>query len=247
MKKENYQTPPDTVRLNKFVASAGICSRRKADEHIANGKVTVNGKVIREMGYRVKDKDVVTFDGKVIRPEEDLVYLLLNKPKNTITTMKDERGRRTVMDLVGKVCPQRIFPVGRLDRNTTGLLLFTNDGELAKRLAHPSYSVRKVYHVVLDKPITDAHLNEIRATLQLEDGPAPVDAVSHIEGKGREEVGIEIHIGRNRIVRRIFAHLGYHVDKLDRVIYASLNKKNLPRGRYRFLTKQEIIRLKHLV
>jgi len=244
----NYETPKDTIRLNKYVANAGIASRRKADELIAQGLVKVNGAVVREMGFRVKETDEVQFKDKVIKPVTKMVYFLLNKPKNVITTMKDEKGRKTVMDIMANACEERIFPVGRLDRNTTGLLLFTNDGDLAKKLSHPSYEVRKIYHVILDKPMTDEDLEKIRQTLTLEDGQAPVDKVVFDEAdKSKKSVVITIHIGRNRIVRRIFSHLGYHVEKLDRIYYGGLTKKNLSRGFHRPLTKQEVIMLKHFI
>lgn len=233
------------MRLNKYIAHCGICSRRKAAEYIEQGLVTVNGTVVKEMGHRVMEADVVTYQGKVVKPEQNMVYLLLNKPKHVITTLKDEKGRTTVMDLLKGVVPERIFPVGRLDRATTGLLLLTNDGELAKTLAHPSHEVDKIYHVVLDRPVDPKHLEQIRAGITLEDGPVPVDQVDYVKGAERNEIGIEVHIGRNRIVRRIFEHFKYEVKRLDRTYYAGLTKKKLPRGKYRFLTKQEVIMLKH--
>ena len=237
----------DTTRLNKYMAHCGVASRRACAELIKNGKVTVNGEVVLEPGYRVKAEDVVKYDGKKLRTESKMVYILMNKPKNVITTVSDERGRKTVMDVIGDKVKQRIFPVGRLDRATTGLLILTNDGDLTKKLSHPSHEVKKVYYVSLDKPVLDEHIELIRRGLTLEDGLAPVDGVSHIEGKNKTEVGIEIHIGRNRIVRRIFEHFGYEVLKLDRVYYAGLTKKDLPRGWFRNLSKKEIIMLKHFV
>lgn len=236
----------DTIRLNKYIANAGIASRRKADELIKAGNVTVNGELVVAMGYRVKETDEVRFQGKIVKPETNKVYLLLNKPKNTITTAHDPQGRKTVMDIVGKACKERIYPVGRLDRQTTGLLMFTNDGDLAKKLSHPSYKVKKIYHTTLNKPVSNEHLQMISEGLELEDGKAEVDAVYHIQGE-KSVVGIEIHIGKNRIVRRIFEHLGYEVMLLDRVYYGGLTKKNLPRKRYRFLSEQEVIMLKHFV
>lgn len=233
------------VRLNKFVASAGVCSRRKAADLVKAGKVKVNGKVVKEPFYLVQDFDEVVYNDKVLKQETNKVYLLMNKPKNTITSLSDEKGRKTVMDLIKKDIPERIFPVGRLDFPTTGLLLITNDGDLAKKLAHPSHKVKKFYEVNLDKDITPQDLDKIRKGLTLEDGFAPVIGVDFVRGKTKRDVGIEIHIGRNRIVRRIFAHLGYTVEKLDRTYYAGLTKKDLPRGRYRNLKKQEIIMLKH--
>lgn len=235
------------MRLNKYVAHAGVCSRRQAAEHIKNGQVTVNGKVEPNPAYQVQESDEVRFKGDLIKPEERKVYLLLNKPRGYITTTSDERGRKTVLDLVGKRVPERIFPVGRLDRETTGLLLLTNDGDLAKKLAHPSHEVKKTYHVALDKEVPPEHIEAIKKGLQLEDGPAPVDAANYVRGAGREEVMVELHIGRNRIVRRIFGHLGYEVKRLDRVYYAGLTKKDLPRGFSRHLTEQEIIMLKHFI
>lgn len=234
----------ENMRLNKYIAHAGICSRRKASEHIKNGQVTVNDKVLHEMGYKVQQDDVVKFQGKVVTPTRNHVYILLNKPKNVITTLQDERDRRTVLDFVGDLTNERIYPVGRLDRNTTGLLVLTNDGTFAQRLSHPSFNIKKVYKATLDKPLLPEDLEKIRQTLVLEDGPAPVDAIEY--GPKQNVIGLEIHIGRNRIVRRIFEHLGYVVDKLDRVGYAMLTKKNIPIGKARFLTTQELIILKHL-
>jgi 23S rRNA pseudouridine2605 synthase len=234
----------ENMRLNKYIAHAGICSRRKASEHIENGAVMVNDVVMKEMGYKVQKDDVVKFQGNPVQPTRNHVYILLNKPKNVITTLQDENGRRTILDFVSDLTTERIYPVGRLDRNTTGLLLLTNDGAFAQKLSHPSFGVSKIYKAKLDKPLLPEDLEKIRATLQLEDGPAPVDAIEY--GDNNKTIGIEVHIGRNRIVRRIFEHLGYEVMKLDRVRYASLTKKNIPIGKCRFLTKQEIIILKHL-
>jgi len=235
------------MRLNKYVAHSGICSRRQAADHVKNGLVTVNGEVERSPGYQVQEEDEIRYKGELIKPEERKVYLLLNKPRGYITTTSDDRGRKTVLDLVGDKVPERIFPVGRLDRETTGLLLLTNDGDLAKKLAHPSHEISKFYQVTLDKNVTPEHLDAIRQGLTLEDGPTPVDGVEYIRGKKKDEVGIEIHIGRNRIVRRIFEHLGYEVKRLDRSYYAGLTKKDLPRGFSRHLTEREIIMLKHFV
>ncbi len=233
---------PNLIRLNKYVANSGVCSRRDADVYIASGNVTVNGKTITEMGHKVKREDVVRFDGRLLNPEKK-EYVLLNKPKNFITTTSDEKGRRTVMELVSNASKARLVPVGRLDRNTTGLLLFTNDGDLAKKLTHPKHGVRKIYHVELSKNLKVDDLRKIQAGLTIEDGHVAVDEVSYIENSPKREVGIEIHSGRNRIVRRIFEHLGYDVIKLDRVIFAGLTKKDLPRGHWRHLTKQEVINL----
>ena len=252
-KSEDSKTPVDpaydeeTTRLNKYMAHCGIASRRACAEFIKKGLVNINGKAVLEPGYRVKKGDVIKYNGKTLRPETKMVYILMNKPKNVITTTSDEKGRKTVMDVIGNKVRERIFPVGRLDRATTGLLMLTNDGDLTKKLSHPSHEVKKVYYVSLDKPVLKEHIELIRAGITLEDGLAPVDGVSHIEGKGKTEVGIEIHIGRNRIVRRIFEHFGYQVLKLDRVYYAGLTKKDLPRGWFRNLSKKEIIMLKHFV
>jgi len=234
------------MRLNKYVAHCGIAARRKASEYIKQGLVKVNGEVVTEPGHRVQPKDKVTFKGKPIRLETQKVYILLNKPRNVVTTASDERGRTTVLDLIDETLEVRIFPVGRLDKETTGLLLLTNDGALTKKLSHPSHEVSKFYHVVLDKNVTLKDLEKIKEGLTLEDGEAPVDDVNYITGKDKNEVGIELHIGRNRIVRRIFQHLGYKVKRLDRTYYAGLTKKSLPkRGAYRHLREKEIIMLKH--
>lgn len=234
---------PDEIRLNRYIANAGICSRREADTYIAAGNVTVNGKAVTEMGYKVKRSDDVRFDGKRLNLEKK-EYILLNKPKNFITTTSDEKGRRTVMELISSASNNRLLPVGRLDRNTTGLLLFTNDGDLTKKLTHPKHNVRKIYHVHLDNNLSLGDLHKIEAGLELEDGHISVDSISYIQGAPKREIGVEIHSGRNRIVRRIFEHLGYNVTKLDRVIFAGLTKKDLPRGHWRPLTEQEIINLK---
>lgn len=243
---ESVETPaePEHIRLNRHIANAGVCSRRDADELIKNGEITVNGKVVTEMGYKVQQGDVVKYQGKVLNREK-FVYVLLNKPKDFITTTEDEMGRKTVMDLVKKACKERIFPVGRLDRNTTGILLLTNDGELSKKLTHPSHKVPKVYEVNLDKPLDPEHFDQIKKGIELEDGLAAVDDAV-ILTPDRRYIGLEIHLGRNRIVRRIFESLGYDVLKLDRVSFAGLNKKDLPRGKWRHLDKKEIILLKHL-
>jgi 23S rRNA pseudouridine2605 synthase len=250
--KKTYNKPKPTkvstsegIRLNKYIANAGICSRREADVYIAAGNAQVNDKIVTEMGYKVKEGDVVKFDGAVISPEPKR-YLLLNKPKNYITTMDDERGRKTVMELVAHATKERLYPVGRLDRNTTGLLMFTNDGELTKKLTHPKHQVKKIYHVSLDKKLTLADLQKIAANFMLEGKMVFVDDISYITNEPKTEVGIQIHSGRNRIIRKIFEHFGYKVIKLDRVVFAELTKKNLPRGRFRMLTNQEVINLKML-
>lgn len=230
------------IRLNKYIANSGICSRREADTYIEHGSVSVNGKLVTEMGYKVQPNDVVRFDGSAISPEQKR-YVLLNKPKNYITTMDDERGRKTVMDLVDNATNERIYPVGRLDRMTTGLLLFTNDGELAKKLTHPKHNVRKLYHASLDKKLDLKSLHKLQGDVIIEGRKVFIDAISYIDGEQKTEIGIEIHSGRNRIVRKIFEHVGYKVVKLDRVIFAGLTKKNIPRGRWRELTNQEVINL----
>ena len=235
------------MRLNKYIAHSGSCSRRQAAEHVKNGLVTVNGEVERNPAYQVQPGDLIKFKDQPVRPEERKVYLLLNKPRDVISTVSDDRGRRTVVDLLRGRVEERVFPVGRLDRNTTGLILLTNDGDLAKKLSHPSHKVKKVYHVTLNKTVSQKDLDRISAGIDLEEGKAIVDGVSYIEGKPHNEIGLELHIGWNRIVRRIFEELGYEVERLDRVYFAGLTKKDLPRGYWRRLTKQEVIMLKHFV
>ncbi|WP_299669835.1 pseudouridine synthase [uncultured Polaribacter sp.] len=230
------------IRLNKYIANSGVCSRREADTYIEHGSVEVNGKLVTEMGYKVQPNDTVKFDGTSITPEQKK-YVLLNKPKNYITTMDDDRGRKTVMELIANASKERIYPVGRLDRNTTGLLLFTNDGDLAKKLTHPKHNVRKLYHASLDKKLDLRDLEKLRGEVIIEGRKVFIDAVSYVDGQPKSEIGIEIHSGRNRIVRKIFEHLGYKVNKLDRVIFAELTKKNLPRGRWRELTNLEVTNL----
>lgn len=241
-KKNN---PTGEMRLNRFIANAGVCSRREADTYISAGMVSVNGNIVTELGVKVLPTDEVRFDGTKLNAEKK-VYLLLNKPKDFVTTTEDPHADKIVMDLIKDACTERIYPVGRLDRNTTGLLLFTNDGDLSKRLTHPSHTMKKVYQVSLDKPVTMEHLQQIADGIDLEDGHIVADAISYISNEDKDEVGIEIHSGRNRIVRRIFEHFGYRVKKLDRVLFAGLTKKNLPRGKYRFLTDKEIQFLKML-
>jgi 23S rRNA pseudouridine2605 synthase len=233
----------DAMRLNQYIASSGVCSRREADTYIKSGKITVNGKTVTELGVKVTTQDVVKLEGRKLKPESR-VYILLNKPKNVMTTTEDPHAEKTVMDLVRNACRERIYPVGRLDRNTTGLLLLTNDGTLAKRLSHPSHRNKKIYQVSLDKPVIKDHLRKISEGIDLEDGIMAADTISYIDPDHKEEVGIEIHSGKNRVVRRMFEHLGYKVKKLDRVYYAGLTKKNLPRGKWRFLTNKEVNFLK---
>lgn len=242
--KPQRETDDGLIRLNKYLSNAGICSRREADELIASGVVQVNGKNITEMGFRVKPTDIIKYGGQTLKKER-LVYLILNKPKDYITTSDDPQERRTVLELLQGACKERIYPVGRLDRATTGLLMFTNDGDLTKKLTHPRYGVRKIYHVELDKPAKRVDLDKIAAGIELEDGPIKVDEVSYVgDGADKTQVGVQIHSGRNRIVRRIFEYMGYNVRKLDRVMFGSLTKKDLPRGRWRLLTDAEVGMLK---
>ncbi len=231
--------PNEPIRLNKFMANAGICSRREADEFIQNGEVLVNGEVVTELGTKITRNDTITFREKVVTLERK-IYVLLNKPKDCVTTSDDPQGRLTVMDIVRNACTERIYPVGRLDRNTTGVLLLTNDGDLASKLTHPKFIKKKIYHVWLDRDVNEDDMQRIADGIELEDGPIQPDAVSYATETDFNQVGIEIHSGRNRIVRRIFEALGYRVVKLDRVYFAGLTKKNLPRGRWRYLTQQEV-------
>ncbi len=235
----------ESTRLNKFLAHCGIASRRACADLIKAGHVKVDGHVVLDIGFRLQPKSVVTYKGKVVKVEEKRVYILLNKPKNYVTTVQDERGRKTVMDLIPDRIDARIYPVGRLDRDTTGLLLLTNDGDLAKKLSHPSHRVKKVYHLTLDRPLSKRDMVKIREGVTLDDGVAEVDWIDVTDAKSLSEIGLEIHSGKNRVIRRIFEHLGYEVQKLDRVYYAGLTKKDLPRSRWRHLTHQEIIMLKH--
>ena len=237
--KEQFVDPNEPIRLNKFLANAGVCSRREADEFITAGVVSVNGEVVTELGTKIKRSDVVKFHEEPVSIERK-VYVLLNKPKDTVTTSDDPQERRTVMDLVKGACNERIYPVGRLDRNTTGVLLLTNDGDLASKLTHPKFLKKKIYHVHLDKNLTKADMDQIAAGIQLEDGEIHADAISYSDEVKRDQVGIEIHSGKNRIVRRIFESLGYKVVKLDRVFFAGLTKKGLRRGEWRYLTEQEV-------
>ena len=237
--ERNAAKKSGAIRLNRYIALSGVCSRREADELIATGAVTVNGQICTVLGTLVKPEDKVVVGGEKLKAEKK-VYLLMNKPKGYITTLDDPQQRHTVMELIGDACPERIYPVGRLDRNTTGVLLFTNDGDMAKKLTHPSHGARKIYHVGLDRPFAKADMEALLQGLTLEDGPVEVDDAEYVEDSHRKEVGVQIHSGRNRIVRRIFEHLGYKVCKLDRVLFAELTKKNLARGEWRFLTDAEV-------
>ena len=237
--KQEVIDPTEEVRLNKYLANAGICSRREADEFITAGVVTVNGQVITELGTKIKYGDEIKFHDQTISIERK-IYILLNKPKDTVTTSDDPQSRRTVLDLVKGACPERIYPVGRLDRNTTGVLLLTNDGDLASKLTHPKFMKKKIYHVHLDKNLTRADMEKIATGLILDDGEIHADAISYTDETKKDDIGIEIHSGKNRIVRRIFESLGYRVVKLDRVFFAGLTKKGLRRGEWRFLTEAEV-------
>jgi len=234
---------PGSMRLNRYIANAGLCSRREADTYIATGCVTINGKIVSEMGHQVLPGELVSFNGRVISAEKK-VYVLLNKPKGYVTTLEDPHADKTVMELIANACTERIYPVGRLDKSTTGLLLFTNDGDMTKRLTHPKYNRKKIYHVFCDRAVSKNHLQEIVDGVNLEDGFVVADSVSYVSEDDKKQVGIEIHSGKNKIVRRIFEHLGYKVDKLDRVYFCGLTKKDLPRGRWRYLTEEEVSLLK---
>lgn len=250
MQKSRREEQNEEMRLNKYLAHSGVASRRKSDEFIVQGLVKVNGNVVTEVGYKVLLTDKIEFEGKIVNPEKK-IYVLLNKPKGFITTTDDEKDRRTVMDLVkgvyGKLkikTPLRLYPVGRLDRNTTGVLLITNDGDLSKKLTHPSSNVVKVYKAILDKPLLKEDFEAISKGTTLEDGLVLVDEIAYPEPNATNVIGLEIHLGRNRIVRRLFEHYGYTVEKLDRVLFAGLTKKDLPRGRWRLLTDNEVRELK---
>ncbi|TAF53231.1 MAG: rRNA pseudouridine synthase [Sphingobacteriia bacterium] len=236
----------EQMPLNKFIAHAGVCARREAAELVKTGKVTVNGDIVYEPGYKVSAKDKVKVKGKAVFLQRNAVYILLNKPKDFITTASDPQGRKTVVDLVRAATPERVFPIGRLDRNTTGVLILTNDGELTQQLSHPSYEVRKVYEITLETAVSKNHLEQILAGITLEDGFVKADAVGYVDGQSKNVIGIEIHSGKNRIVRRIFEHFGYEVKALDRVLFANLTKKNVERGKWRFLQEKEVRLLKHM-
>jgi 23S rRNA pseudouridine2605 synthase len=235
----------ENMPLNKYLAHCGICSRRDAAEIVKTGKVQVNGQVVTEPGFKVARKDEVKHNGKKVTPTKDLVYILLNKPKDYLTTTDDPQKRKTVLDLIQHATKERVYPVGRLDRNTSGVLLLTNDGDLAQKLTHPSNEIKKLYAVTLDKPLTKAHFDEILKGVPLEDGVAHVDVLAYTDNADKTQIGIELHTGRNRIVRRIFEHYGYDVKNLDRVIFAGLTKKNVQRGKWRFLSEKEVRDLKY--
>lgn len=242
----NEDMPYEQMPLNKYIAHAGTCGRREAAELVKSGHISVNGDTVLEPGYKVQYKDVVRLKGKVLQLQVTPVYILLNKPKDYICTANDPEGRKTVLDIIKNATTQRMFPVGRLDRNTTGVLILTNDGDLAQKLTHPSYEIKKIYEVTLDKPVTKADMESIAAGVELEDGFIAADAVSYLSNTSKNVIGIEIHSGRNRIVRRIFEHLGYDVRHLDRVMFANLTKKNVDRGKWRFLAEKEVRTLKFL-
>ncbi|MFN5335253.1 MAG: pseudouridine synthase [Bacteroidota bacterium] len=244
--KREQSPSNDLMPLNKYLAHCGICSRRDAAEEIKKGLVKVNGQLITEPGHKVTAQDKINYNGKPVQIQQELVYILLNKPKDYITTSEDPQGRKTIMDLFKGSIPQRVYPVGRLDRNTTGVLLLTNDGELTQKLSHPSYQVKKIYEVTLDKPLEKTDFQQLLKGVVLEDGFIAPDALGYADAKNKKIIGIEIHSGRNRIVRRMFEHLGYDVKGLDRVMFGNLTKKNVDRGKWRFLTEKEIRLLKFL-
>ncbi len=240
--KKSASKNPDLIRLNKYIGNSGICSRREADTYIATGSVTVNGKIVSEMGYKVKPTDEVRFDGRLLNPEKK-EYILLNKPKNFSTTVSDERGRRTVMELISKASKAKLKPIGKLDRNTTGLLLFTNDGDMSKRLMYAKHGVKMLFHVELQRNLSLSDLRKIREGITLEDGVVKVEEIEYVSNTSKRQIGIEIYNTKNNIVKRIFEHLEYDIVKLDRVIFGGLTKKDLPRGHWRLLTAQEVINL----
>ena len=244
--EEKNKRPADVIPLNKFLAHSGVSARREAAEIVKSGMVMVNGKVVREPGFKVSERDEVKVNGKQINIRKNMVYILLNKPKDFITTTEDPQGRKTVLDLIKHATTERVYPVGRLDRNTTGVLLLTNDGELAQKLTHPSYEIKKIYEVKLDKPLVKKDFDTILNGIELEDGMIAPDVLAYADSKDKSVIGIEIHSGRNRIVRRIFEHMGYDVRNLDRVMYANLTKKNVDRGTWRLLNEKEVRLLKYL-
>jgi 23S rRNA pseudouridine2605 synthase len=235
--------PPEEIRLNRYIAGSGLCSRREADEIIQNGFITVNGKLVKDLGTKVTLDDDVRYKGKKLSSEKK-VYILMNKPAGYVTTVEDPHAEHTVIELVKDACPERVYPVGRLDKDTTGILLLTNDGELTKRLTHPKYERKKIYHVFLDKPVTKADLSKLAEGIQLEGETISADAVAYADPEDKTQIGIELHSGQNRVIRKLFESLGYRVKKLDRVYFAGLTKKNLPRGKFRFLTQKELVMLK---
>lgn len=239
--KPDKQEAP--IRLNRFIANSGVCSRREADDLIVKGFITVNGKVVSDLGTKVSQKDNVKYKGRRLRSEKK-VYILMNKPKGYVTTVEDPHADRTVLDIIGDACPERVYPVGRLDKETTGVLLLTNDGELTGKLTHPKYERKKIYHVFLDKVVVKNDLFRLTEGIDLEDGKVVADAVSYADPDDRTQIGLELHSGKNRVVRRLFEALGYKVKKLDRVYFAGLTKKNLPRGKWRYLSDKEIIMLR---
>jgi 23S rRNA pseudouridine2605 synthase len=245
-KKQTSASGKEEYQLNKFIAHSGVCSRRDAAELVKAGKVKVNGELITEPGFKVRQTDEIKVNGKKITVQKNLVYILLNKPKDYITTTSDPQGRQTVLQLIKNAVNERIYPVGRLDRNTTGVLLLTNDGDLAQKLSHPSYEIKKIYEVRLDKPVSKKDFDAIAKGITLEDGFIAPDSLAYADAKDKSIIGIEIHSGRNRIVRRIFEHFGYDVRNLDRVLYANLTKKNVERGKWRFLTEKEVRLLKYM-
>jgi 23S rRNA pseudouridine2605 synthase len=242
----NDNAPTGIMPLNKFMAHCGVCSRRDAVDLITSGKVKINGTIATEPGYKVKQSDEVIYNGKKLFVTKNLVYILINKPKDYITTTDDPQGRKTVLQLIQKATTERVYPIGRLDRNTSGVLLLTNDGDLTQKLSHPSYEITKIYEVKLDKPLAKADFDKIIKGVKLEDGEINVDSLAYADSKDKAIIGIELHSGRNRIVRRIFEHLGYDVKGLDRVMYANLTKKNVERGRWRYLSEKEIRLLKYM-
>lgn len=242
----NDNTPTGVMPLNKFMAHCGVCSRRDAVEFINAGKVKVNGEVVKEPGYKVQETDEVIYNTKKLFVTKNLVYILLNKPKDYITTTDDPQGRKTVLQLIKQATTERVYPIGRLDRNTSGVLLLTNDGDLTQKLSHPSYEIKKIYEVKLDKPLTKGDFDKIVKGLKLEDGEILIDSLAYADSKDKSIIGIELHSGRNRIVRRIFEHLGYDVKGLDRVMYANLTKKNVERSKWRYLSEKEIRLLKYM-
>lgn len=245
LSKEVKNSSSELIRLNKYISNAGYCSRREADKLIEEGKVKVNGEKVTELGQKVKSSDKVEIEGKLVTKTE-LVYLLINKPKGYLSTVTDPEGRKTVIDLIGKATKERVYPVGRLDRNTTGVLLLTNDGDLTHSLLHPSKNIHKIYAVDLDKALTKADMQKIADGVELEDGLLEVDEIAFPDPANKSKVGISIHSGRNRVVRRLFEALGYKVEKLDRVMFGMLTKKNIPRGKWRFLSEKEVRILKRL-